>query len=866
MDTESLYQLPHDLFPRHYDLHLSCDREFSTLSGTVAIEVEIHRSTIEFVLNAKDLRISRAMARYEDVDFPLTVRVLPEEERVILSGTRLFEQGKRVILSLEFSREVDELLAGFYRCRGRDASGQSFLMGTTQFEATDARRAFPCFDEPRMKATFTLSVSIPEGLVALSNMPVDRREREDHGKERVVFARTPRMSTYLLHLSVGRWDRISTVSEGVEIGVYVPPGRAKDGEFALDVAKRLLPWYNAYFDTPYPLPKLDLVAIPDFAAGAMENWGAMTFRETALLAPPEGASARNLQRVAVVVAHEMAHQWFGDLVTMTWWDDLWLNEGFASWMEVKAVDALFPEWGMWELFQSEDKNEALEMDALAETHPIEVPVRDPGEINEIFDAISYTKGGSLLRMLETALGPEPFRSSLAAYFRRYAYGNATTADLWRSLSDPSFDPYGGLGRIMSAWTTLPGYPWIKVDRRDGGLELVASPFRIRREDREALGRSPEAPVWPLLLAVSEENALPERHIMSTREMRIPLSRPDLSRVNINSGQTGYFRVLYAPDLREGMLAAMEKGEISVLDGLALENDMYAFFRSGIVSVGDYLSLVERFDRQPSYAVWADILSNLLEIDALWAGEADGVAFRRWATSLVRPVFERSGWEAKKGESHQERLLRSALLGALVRMQDPVTIGSCPDRFEMYRKDPASLPSDLRLGVFSGAVATGSEAIFVQVMESAENQGDQEEKNRLLHALSQTPNADLFARALAATLSPLVRVQDAVGVIGSLARNPIGRRRTFDFVANNWGTFYARYESGGFALNRLVRGISDVFRTEEERKMVEGFFHEHPVPAAKRAVAQALETIRSNGEIFEAHREALSQFLVDRSIR
>jgi len=360
--------------------------------------------------------------------------------------------------------------------------------------------------------------------------------------------------------------------------------------------------------------------------------------------------------------------------------------------------------------------------------------------------------------------------------------------------------------------------------------------------------------------------VPARHIMATREVRIPLSRPDLSRVNVNSGQTGYFRVLYAPDLREGMLSAMERGELSVLDALALENDMYAFFRSGIVSVGDYLSLVERFDSQHSYAVWADILANLLEIDSLWAGETDGAAFRSWATALVRPVFERSGWVAKAGESHQERLLRSALLGALVRMGDPGAIGACPERFEGYRKDPASLPSDLRLGVFSGAVATGSETIFARVMESAEGQGDQEEKNRLVHALSQTSNPALFDRALAATLSPLVRVQDAVGVIGSLARNPIGRRRTFDFVAKNWETFYARYESGGFALNRLVRGISDSFRTEEERKMVEGFFLEHPVPAARRAVAQALETIRSNGEIFESNREDLSRFLAGRPIR
>ncbi|MGC8530258.1 MAG: M1 family metallopeptidase [Leptospirillia bacterium] len=860
MAADSLFQLPDDLFPRHYDLHLSPDPEFSRLTGEVTIDVEIHRSTIEFVLNAKDLRISRAVARYEGVDFPLSVRLLPQEERVILSGTRLFEQGKRAQLFLEFSREVDDLLAGFYRCRGQELSGEAFPMATTQFEATDARRAFPCFDEPRMKATFSLSVTVPPGYSAVSNMPEESREGDGAGGTRIVFARTPRMSTYLLHLSIGRWDRISTVAAGVEISVYAPPGRARDGEFALEVARRLLPWYNDYFGTPYPLPKLDLLAIPDFAAGAMENWGAMTFRETALLSPHEGASARNLQRVAVVVAHEMAHQWFGDLVTMAWWDDLWLNEGFASWMEVKAVDALFPEWGMWELFQSEDRNEALEMDALAETHPIEVPVGDPGEINEIFDAISYTKGGSLLRMLETALGAEPFRRALADYFVRFAYGNATTADLWRSLSDPSFAPYGGLGRVMTAWTTIPGYPWVSVAREGQRLSVTQYPFRIRQSDREALAASPDSPLWPLFLSVSVGGGAPVRRMVSERSTTFELPEPKSAWTTINAGQTGYFRVLYSPELRGEILDAMERGELSVLDRLALENDMYAFFRSGIVSVGEYLDLAERFGQETSYAVWADLLANLLEVDGIWVGDANHADFRRWAIGLIRPAFVRSGWDLREKESHQERLLRSALLGALVRLGDPETLAACLPRFESYRQNPSSLPSDLRLGVFSGAVATGRAEIFQAVMDLAGVQPDQEEKNRLLHALSLAPDPALLDRALSATLTPLVRIQDAVAVVGALARNPLGRRRTFDFVTKNWETFYGRYESGGFALNRLIRGISDSFRSEEERLMVEDFFSRHPVPAARRAVAQALETIRANGEIYEVNREALSRWL------
>ena len=863
MDPESLYQLPDDVLPRHYDLLLRTESGFRTLTGHVDISLEIHRNIIEFVLNARDLKITRATARYEEVDFPLTVRLLQQEERAVLSGTRLFEQGKTVVLSLDFSREVDDLLAGFYRCTGKDFDGKALVMGTTQFEATDARRAFPCFDEPRMKATFSVAVVVPESMTALSNMPVESRESEEPGFDRVVFRRSPRMSAYLLHLSVGRWDRVSAVSAGVEIAVYTPPGRSSDGQFALDVAVRLLPWYNDYFGTPYPLPKLDLIAIPDFAAGAMENWGAMTFRETALLAPPAGASARNLQRVAIVVAHEMAHQWFGDLVTMAWWDDLWLNEGFASWMEVKAVDALFPEWGMWELFQSEDRNEALEMDALVQTHPIEVPVRDPGEINEIFDAISYTKGGSLLRMLESALGPEIFRRSLAAYFKKFAYGNATTADLWRSLSDPSFEAAGGVGKVLSVWTRTPGYPWVRVAEESGQLRLVQHPFLIRKEDRVARETGSGACLWPLMLGISEDGGAPVRTLLAEGEGQFPLQNASASRVNVNAGQTGYFRVLYEGRLRTGILSALGEGRLDALDRLALENDLFAFVRTGLAPIGDYLGLLEQMKDERSYSVWSDIAGNLLTIDGLWAGEDHHQEFLRWGAALVRPSFERLGFSPGEGEPHQDRLLRATLLGLLVRFRDEGILEESVRRFGEYRKEPGSLPADLRFAVFQGAITAGGSAAFDAVVEMASRTDDQEEKNKLLYSLARTPDPTLLDRALELVLSPLVRVQDAVSVIGFLAKNPLGRRKTFDFVAAHWEELYRRYESGGFALNRLVRGVSDEFKRLEEEEMVERFFGEHPVPAARRAVAQALETIRSNGEIYREQQENFGRFFQGR---
>jgi len=866
MDPQTLFQLPDDFLPRHYDLTLRPSREFTRLDGEVEIAVEIHRNIIEFVLNARDLTITEATVFYEGSSFPLTVSVHAPEERVVLSASRMFEQGKTAVLRVIYSRPIDDLLAGFYRCVGKDAKGESLPMATSQFEATDARRAFPCLDEPRMKATFSITAVVPEGYTALSNMPVSRTSPGPEGFETVVFDRTPRMSTYLLHLSIGRWDRISTESGGVLIAVHTPPGRKEDGRFALDVAARLLPWYNAYFGIPYPLPKLDLIAISDFAAGAMENWGAMTFRETALLSPPEGASARNLQRVAIVVAHEMAHQWFGDLVTMDWWDDLWLNEGFASWMEVKAVDALFPEWGMWDLFQSDDKNEALEMDSLTETHPIEVPVSDPAEINEIFDAISYTKGGSLLRMLEAALGPDTFQRSLGGYFRKFAYANATTADLWRSLSNPVFDPAGGVGGAMSVWTQTPGYPYLRVSRSGNGLTLTQHPFLIRSGPRKDMESRPDAPVWPLMLSVSEDSKEPYRFLLTGREGPLPLRDPSCRHVNLNCGQTGYFRVLYEGDLGDGLLSAMEQRKLSCMDRLAFENDLFAFVRSGLSPMVGYLRLLERLGSEDSYSVWSDVAGNLMTIDGIWAGETGWESFRQWAASLVRPAFDRLGWEGSRQESHQVRLLRATLLGLLVRFGDAAVSRETERWFSAYREKSESLPSDLRFAVFQSVVSTGGKEIFDSILDLAARTADQEEKNKLVFSLARTSDTGLLDRALDLSLSPLVRVQDAVSVIGFLAKNPLGRRRTFDFVTGHWEEFYRRYEGGGFALNRLVRGIADEFKESEEERMVSEFFGSHPVPAARRAVAQALETIRSNGEIFLANRADFQEFFSKTPLR
>ena len=854
----SLYQLPRDIRPVHYDLLLAPDLERFTFDGEVSIRVEIYRDTLEFVLNASDLKIHKAHATVDGVDFPLWPEMDPEFERVIFRGTRLFEAETTAVLRIHFSGTLNDLLAGFYRSSYRTPAGEERFLATTQFEATDARKAFPCWDEPSVKATFRVAARVPDTFVALSNMPVEREEPLPDGRKDVFFRTTPKMSTYLLHLTTGLFERVSaTTQTGVEISVWTVPGRQEEGLFARDVALRLLPWFNNYFGIPYPLPKMDLVAIPDFAAGAMENWGILTYRETALLLPPGESSARTTQRVAIVVAHEMAHQWFGDLVTMSWWDDLWLNEGFASWMEVKAVDYLFPEWKMWDLFLAEDMTEALELDGLEHSHPIEIAVRNPHEINEIFDAISYVKGGSLIRMLECFLGEEIFREGISRYLSQFSYGNACTADLWNALSRVSGRE---VRKIMESWTRQTGYPVLMVGEGEPP-EVLQRPFRNHPRLMDEMKGASEGLSWRVMMGLSLNSGKPVvPHLLADRTGMLPPSPSGGAWQNLNSGHVGFYRVLYPDSLRKKLPEEIRSGRMSVSDRLGFENDLFAMGRAGLVTLGEYLSCLESFRQEDQYIVWSDIASNLGWLDGLLAFGASWEPLSRFVVALMRPAFQRVGWDVREGESHQGRLLRSLLLSCLGISGDPEIVSGCRDRFDRFLSDRSSLPPDLRLAVFRTVSRHGDAAVHQRFVELAGKAGSQEEKNRYLAALAASGKEDLLEKTLELSLSGLVRIQDTVSVVSQVGSNPYGERLAWSFFRDRFDLFRKRYESGGFALQRLVRGVSESFRCREDQRQVEAFFREHPLEGARRTIDQVLETIDLRTEVLEREGKSVSKAL------
>uniref|UniRef100_A0A672PMV9 Puromycin-sensitive aminopeptidase n=1 Tax=Sinocyclocheilus grahami TaxID=75366 RepID=A0A672PMV9_SINGR len=574
-------RLPTDVYPVNYGLRLKPDLIDFTFEGKLEAAVEVTQGTNQIVMNCADIDIITASFVPEGGDEinATGFNYQNEDEKVTLCFPSTLQKGAGS-LKIDFVGELNDKMKGFYRSKYMTASGEIRYAAVTQFEATDARRAFPCWDEPAIKATFDITLIVPKDRISLSNMNVvDRKPYpEDHSLVEVKFATTPIMSTYLVAFVIGEYDFVeSQSSDGVTVRVYTPVGKAEQGKFALEVATKTLPFYKDYFHVPYPLPKIDLIAIADFAAGAMENWGLVTYRETALLIDPKNSCASSRQWVALVVGHELAHQWFGNLVTMEWWTHLWLNEGFASWIEYLCVDHCFPEYDIWTQFVSADYTRALDLDALDNSHPIEVDVGHPSEVDEIFDAISYSKGASVIRMLHNYIGDEDFRTGMNAYLLKFQHKNASTEDLWECLEQASGKP---IAAVMNSWTKQMGFPIIVVDQEQHGSDRV---LKISQKKFCASGPRngtyENCPNWmvPISICTSEDP--------SCTKMKVLLDQPETTVnitnvapdhwIKINPGTVGFYRIQYSSAMLESLLPGIRDLTLLPVDRLGLQNDLFS---------------------------------------------------------------------------------------------------------------------------------------------------------------------------------------------------------------------------------------------------------------------------------------------------
>lgn len=841
-------RLPAHIKPIRYEIMLRPNLEEFTFFGEETAYLILEQPIKEIDFHANELEVESAKFFQNKKEIPIkNIKYNFETETVKFLFDKLVLKGKGE-LKLTFKGILNDKMHGFYRSKYTH-EGQEKHLATTQFESTEARRAFPCIDEPAAKAIFDVTLMIPGSTTAISNTLPKTVSEHESGYKIVQFEPTPKMSTYLLAFIVGEFEFLEKQVEETLVRVFVTPGKKHQAQFALDFACKTLVFFNNYFDIKYPLPVLDLIAIPDFAAGAMENWGAITYRETALLIDPEHSASSNKQRVAIVIAHELAHQWFGNLVTMEWWTHLWLNEGFASYIEYLAVDHIFPEWDIWTQFLYQDQGIALQLDGLANTHPIEIEVHHPSEIDEIFDKVSYSKGASILRMLAQFLGPKDFRDGLRHYLKKHSYANASTDDLWKALEHISEKP---VGKIMKNWTAKAGYPLLYLEEEKDSLKISQTRFYSSIHSAKS---STDTSVWQIPLEVKFNDAKAQTFLMDKNVIKIP--KLNESWVKLNFQESSFLRVSYQEKYLHLLKKALENNELGTLDRLGLIRDVFDLAESGILSAVSGLELLEGFINEEDYTVWVEITSHLIAIEHLIFGEVFAEDFRQFSKKIYQKIGQKVGWEKKSDETHTQTLLRSLVLNRLGTYGEKQVLQKAKDIFDQREK--RSIDPDIRATVYSLVAKSGGLKEFKKLVIMHNSESLQQERDRLMGALSSFKDSAILAKTLRFGISEDVRFQDGIFVISASAANPYGTNLTWEFIKNNWKLLKERYGKGHSYMPRLVECASD-FNTTQRAKELEKFFQKNPTPQAARTIKQVIEKIYSNADFLKRDKDAIRKYL------
>lgn len=843
--ADNPYRLPRTVVPHRYDLTLEPDLAAAKFSGQETIRVEVTEQVGEILLNAHQLQIQKAELRNGEETISGEVELLEDDQRARVKLERPAAAGAWD-LHLEFTGILNDQLVGFYRSTFKDVDGVEQAIATTQFEATDARRAFPCWDEPDFKAVFAVTLIVPEDLLAVSNAPELRREEAGDGRLKIRFADTIEMSTYLVAFVVGPFEATEPVDvDGVPVRIITPRGKLALSGFALDCAIFAFRYLRDYYQIPYPGLKIDHVAIPDFAFGAMENLGCITYRETALLLDTNTASQSELLRVLDVIGHELAHMWFGDLVTMKWWDGIWLNEAFASFMEYKATDAMRPEWKRWLAFAASERPWAFGVDALVSTRPVEFEVRSPDEANEMFDALTYGKGSSLLRMIEQFIGEEAFRRGVGNYLRKHAYANTVTADLWAGLNAASGQP---VGEIMDTWISQRGFPQLEVSLTEGGVKLSQRRFlTIPDESDQTLWQVPVQ-----LRGNSAGERFHQKHLITEPETTIELEAADS--VIANAGGHGFYRVRY-----DGALFSALVDQLSSLDDLEryiLIDDTWAFVESGQQLATDFLRLVGAYRDETEQAVWGAVLGGVAAIGHHLVDEDHRQAFAGWVGELVGPALGRLGWDPRTGESDLTRRLRGQLIGALGRLaDDPEVIARCRKMVELIIEDPRAIdPEIVRASLFVTA-DHGGQTEYTRFFDRYKTTTAPHEQQRWLLALSAFDDPDLVVETVTASLDGRIRTQDSSWVIGATLGNRKNGLLAWRQVRRQWDDFV---KLPTMTQRRMIEGLPGLAHPEAATE-IEAFFSETTLPHAAKSIAQNLERLRANVLLRERETAAVGKF-------
>ena len=841
--------------PKNYTISLDPDRDSMQLSGTVTITGQrTGRPSQRLTFHQKDLKITSATIVKHDKKGDETFEIERIAHHRSFDEVRLHTKEQlfsgSYVITMQFTAKLTDNMHGIYPCY-YEIDGKKQALMATQFESHHAREAFPCIDEPEAKATFDLEVISPKGETILGNTPIASQKEQD-GKLTTRFETTPKMSTYLLAFAYGDLQvRSGKTKSGVDVNIWATKAHPAEAlDFALEVGIGSIDFFNDYFGVPYPLPKADHIALPDFSSGAMENWGLITYREVCLLAEPETASQSSREMIASVIAHETSHQWFGNLVTMKWWDDLWLNESFANVMEYVAVDALYPEWNIWNAFITQEGLSALRRDSIAGVQAVKTEVRHPDEIASIFDpSIVYAKGGRLLRMLMQYIGETDFRTGLKDYFTAHAYGNTTGDDLWNALGKASGKD---VAAFMNPWLARSGFPVVRVSQKDTQLELSQEQFLLdpSKADKDRL--------WPVPL-LSERQDVPT--LLDTASLTTTLEAADFIRVN--QGATGHYVVQYTEAKHFESIAAMvENQKLGVAERLMFLSDSSMLARAGQASFAQTLTLLKRYKTEDREPVW-DIMSLIIGdcrrfVDVNPDLEKPIKALIR---SLVQQEFARLGWKEKAGEDVQDTKLRAIVTSLGVYAEETVITAEALRLFESYKTDQVVVPAELRSIVFGAAVRTHTTGAFDYLLELEANTSNAELKMDIVGALTTTKQEAEITILLAQLKdADKVRPQDIARWIAYLLRNRYSQTAAWDWLRDNWEWVEKTFD-GDKSYDYFPRYAANAFSSRTRLKEYEDFFN--PMlgnPALSRNIVMGIEELNNRAAWLERDLAGVETFL------
>lgn len=880
-------KLPKQVVPDEYAIRIKPDLQNLTFSGSETVKLNVRQPVRQLILNSADLAITSASVDGKTIP-KAAIKLDPKEETLTIALTNELATGAHT-LALDFTGKINQRGQGLYyaryvdegigrseeeerekekerekarehghdkdKDRGKDkdrddgadsrkkAKGERKIMLGTQFEPTDARRFFPCWDEPSFRASFQLTAIIPENFIAVSNMPVEKESRGVQGGKEIRFAATPPMSSYLNVFCTGELETLSAKLKNVNHAIVTTMGKAGFGRYALDSSQQILNYYNDYFGVPYPLPKLDHIAIPGGFGGAMENWGGITYYESILLFDPGNSSMKTKQNIYEVIAHETAHMWFGDLVTMAWWDNLWLNEGFASWMGTKCTAAFNPQWDTW-LSKNAPRDPtrrpgigreaAMEGDARSTTHPIQQTVSTEAEANSAFDDITYRKGMSFIRMLESFLGENVFREGIRKYIAAHKLSNTTTADLWNALSEASGQP---VAEIAAAWTEQPGFPVVKVTRDPSGkINLAQERFTVHFDNAPPLE-------WkiPLTYQVVGQPT-PASLLMTAKTADVPNIPADQA-VKFNVEGAGNYRVEYDESSWKLLLADLPK--LSVADRVNLLTDTWAFVQANRVPLSRYLDLVEKLPTKDELAEREQVMLVFDFINRLLIGQPQREQFQKYARSVLQSSFEKVGWEPQRGESPKTGSLRVSLINASGDLNDEEIIRGCRVRFQEFLIDPMNLQPDLRAPVFAVVGRYADETTWKKLHELGQNTTSIEEKQNYYDALAAVIDPKLAARTLEISLGDELPTSRAIYLVAKVARQSDRPELAWNFAKTHLKQLLAKADA--LESNRYVPALFSFFSDPTRISELETYAKSNLPRSAAKNIEKAIDEIGFRAE-------------------